>query len=321
MWVVQKPTWLVCLITIVTGCVNVLSYETIIKQVRGAGDLITLAQFIFITIEGFFGFYLTHQRTSVPLWEYALLATGFLLSSIFVNLAPGYGIPMPFLIVFRSAGLVCTMVVSMILLNKSYPRLKILAVIVMSAGVCACAFISNKKSSDDASYESQSIGIGLLVAGQILGTLLGIRQEVLRDRYQDISSKESLFFLHLFSLPAFLVITRNINQHVTEFSASAPWSIPVFGDIPYLWPVLIANILFQYMCISHVFVLTTSVSSLTLNFVLTLRKFCSLVISVFWFNNPFLISHWFGALAVFTGSFFFVYADHKPKNEEKAKEE
>ena len=64
--------------------------------------------------------------------------------------------------------------------------------------------------------------------------------------------------------------------------------------------------MFRFVCIKSVFVLTTECSSLTVTLVVTLRKFVSLLFSIFYFNNPFTAQHWFATFLVFGGTFIFV---------------
>lgn len=59
------------------------------------------------------------------------------------------------------------------------------------------------------------------------------------------------------------------------------------------------------MCISSVFVLTAECSSLTVNLVVTLRKFISLLLSVVYFDNAFTLFHWSGTVLVFGGTLLF----------------
>jgi solute carrier family 35 (UDP-xylose/UDP-N-acetylglucosamine transporter), member B4 len=54
-----------------------------------------------------------------------------------------------------------------------------------------------------------------------------------------------------------------------------------------------------------VFILTTECSSLTVTLVVTLRKFVSLLFSIWYFNNPFTIWHWLGTVLVFGGTALF----------------
>lgn len=57
------------------------------------------------------------------------------------------------------------------------------------------------------------------------------------------------------------------------------------------------------MC--SVFSLAAQCSSLTVNLVVTLRKFISLLLSVIYFDNDFTAFHWLGTMLVFTGTLLF----------------
>jgi len=94
-------------------------------------------------------------------------------------------------------------------------------------------------------------------------------------------------------------------------------------QIPKLWAYLVGNIVTQYICIRSVYVLTSECSSLTVTLVVTLRKFMSLMFSIFYFQNPFTLYHWFGTVLVFGGTLIFVELASKiseallPKKETK----
>lgn len=61
----------------------------------------------------------------------------------------------------------------------------------------------------------------------------------------------------------------------------------------------------RMICINSVFVLTTECPSLTVTLVVTLRKFVSLIISIFYFGNPFTGAHWLGTSLVFAGTILY----------------
>merc|ERR1711981_86742 len=75
--------------------------------------------------------------------------------------------------------------------------------------------------------------------------------------------------------------------------------------VPKLLLYLMGNTLTQYICISAVFILTTECASLTVTLVVTLRKFGSLLFSIWYFNNAFTIYHWLGTILVFSGTLVF----------------
>lgn len=61
----------------------------------------------------------------------------------------------------------------------------------------------------------------------------------------------------------------------------------------------------RYICIRSVYVLTSEFPSLTVTLVVTLRKFISLLISIWYFRNPFTLMHWAGTAMVFSGTLLF----------------
>ena len=55
-----------------------------------------------------------------------------------------------------------------------------------------------------------------------------------------------------------------------------------------------------------VLTLMIKTSRLVVTLVITLKKFLSLLISIYYFSNPFTTNHWIGTLFVFVGTFVFV---------------
>lgn len=105
---------------------------------------------------------------------------------------------------------------------------------------------------------------------------------------------------------------------------TAPLALFDFNfQIPKLWAYLAGNLVTQYICIRSVYVLTSECASLTVTLVVTLRKFMSLMFSIFYFQNPFTQYHWFGTVLVFGGTLIFVELASKireallPKKETK----
>lgn len=76
--------------------------------------------------------------------------------------------------------------------------------------------------------------------------------------------------------------------------------------IPTLWGYLILNVMTQLVCIIGVAKLTSITSSVTVNLVLSVRKFLSLLLSILIFKNSFGLWNWVGAMFVFFGTI--VYA-------------
>lgn len=73
-----------------------------------------------------------------------------------------------------------------------------------------------------------------------------------------------------------------------------------------MWAYVAGNVVTQYICIRSVYILTSECTSLTVTLVVTLRKFMSLMFSIFYFRNPFTLYHWLGTVLVFGGTLIFV---------------
>lgn len=125
-------------------------------------------------------------------------------------------------------------------------------------------------------------------------------------------------------LSPYLTYLLHISQQFLDNFFTASLVLFDFNfQIPKLWAYLVGNIVTQYICIRSVYVLTSECSSLTVTLVVTLRKFMSLMFSIFYFQNPFTLYHWFGTVLVFGGTLIFVELASKiseallPKKETK----
>ena len=72
-----------------------------------------------------------------------------------------------------------------------------------------------------------------------------------------------------------------------------------------MWVYILGNCVTQYVCIRGVFILTTECPSLVVTLIITLRKFVSLLFSIFYFSNPFTVYHWVATAMVFLGTALF----------------
>merc|ERR1712106_279639 len=134
---------------------------------------------------------------------------------------------------------------------------------------------------------------------------MGIYQEVIYGKFGK-HPREALFYTHALPLPGFLLLAPDILSHFNILMASAPIVIPILNiSMPSMLLYLLGNVITQFICISAVFVLTTECASLTVTLVVTLRKFLSLLFSIWYFQNPFTTGHWLGTALVFGGTILF----------------
>jgi len=146
------------------------------------------------------------------------------------------------------------------------------------------------------------VGISLLTFALFMSARMGIYQEVVYSKHGK-HPREALFYTHALPLPGFLLLAPDILNHWNIVLSSPP--LPMLPMVPSMLLYLVGNIITQYLCISAVFVLTTECASLTVTLVVTLRKFLSLLFSIWYFSNPFTTLHWLGTALVFGGTLVF----------------
>ncbi|KAI9063482.1 hypothetical protein FKP32DRAFT_721471 [Trametes sanguinea] len=213
-------------------CSNALSLEHLTRSHPRSGSLITFAQFVLISLHGLPKFLvfaplappspspspspawwrrvpllprLRARRT--PLAPYLAQVALFYAVSLLNNAAFAYAIPMPVHIIFRSGGLVVSMLMGWAVAGKRYNATQVLSVLLVTAGVLLTTLSASTskrdKSPTAASSPSPSVstdsqadggwlareqwryttGIALLTLALVLSGLLGIVQDWTYARY------------------------------------------------------------------------------------------------------------------------------------------
>jgi len=300
------------IIVLVGCCSNVVFLELLVTEAPGIGNLVTFLQFAVIATEGFL-FTMDMGRTipKVPFSAWLKLVVMYFLVSVVNNYALNFHIPMPLHMIFRAGSLLANMIMGVVLLGKEYTPAKYTSVMMISIGIATCTIMSAQtnqiKHSEGAETDNfwLSIGIGLLTFALFMSARMGIYQEVIYKEHGK-HPKEAMFFLHALPLPGFLLLAPDIYNHLVISFNSSPMLIPLLNiQIPCMLVYLIGNVITQYICISAVFVLTTECASLTVTLLVTLRKFLSLLFSIWYFQNPFTALHWVGTVLVFSGTMLF----------------
>jgi UDP-xylose/UDP-N-acetylglucosamine transporter B4 len=181
------------------------------------------------------------------------------------------------------------------------------------------------------------MGIGILVLVLVLQTRLGALQEACKDTYGE-APFEMLFYFHFFSLPAFFfcvpslpgVFARWTASHSTALELQRNWGVSAAAlaaaqagplgllaraalSLPIMWMHVALNCATQFVCLTGVYTLIGQADQLTVNVALTVRKFLSLMLSIWVFGNKFTGAHWLGAVLVIGGSTYFSLAPKPPK--------
>lgn len=295
-------------------CSNVVFLEYLISDFPTSGNLITFLQFAFIALEGLvFTSKFGTVKSKIPVSVYGIMVTLFFMVQVANNAAYGFNISMPLQMIFRAGSLIANLTLGMIIMKKRYNVGKYISVILITAGIILCTIASAQQVDEKNENATGNVfldltvwllGILILTGALFLTAGMGIYQEKIYAQYGK-HPKESLFFNHALPLPGFLLLSTDIYKHIQLFNKTAPLEIALGFTLPRMWFFLILNVISQYLCISSVFVLTTECTSLTVTLVVTLRKFVSLIFSIWYFKNPFTIAHWCGTSMVFLGTMMF----------------
>ncbi|KAI8802909.1 UAA transporter [Cladochytrium replicatum] len=354
---IHVSEWLTVMSLVFAGCCsNIYTLEVLVKSGSGgSGHLITLAQFGFVAAEGLisnleFGWTVNDyektdegekvlrerkvwvpirlRKRTVPLYIWATMVVLFFSASVLNNYALSFKVPMPVHIIFRSASLLFSLLMGIVVFRQKYTFAQIFGVLLVTAGVISSTYTSAhfhpSSNSQQSPLSDYLTGISMLFLALMLSSLLGYIQQITYDKYGRAQWREALFYTHFLALPMFAVFWMDIQTQIGEYSKSEGVTLrsvaeslgwgagarsvfdgmsniaPLFDvEVPSMWMNLILNMLTQYVCISGVHKLSSVASPVTLNLVLSIRKLVSLLISVHVFRNE---GPWLGAFAVFVGT-------------------
>eukprot|EP00835_Amoeboradix_gromovi_P004084 NODE_299_length_11430_cov_0.261054.p5 type:complete len:286 gc:universal NODE_299_length_11430_cov_0.261054:1250-393(-) len=261
-------------------CVNVIELEKILLVLPNVGVTLTFFHFLIILIFHFRNFKLPLQ---VPLRWWGLMSMLFWISNTLNNMAFGYKISVPLHIILRSSSLVLTIVLG-IVFGRKYSLKQIVSMLLVTFGLICSTY--------EPSGWFYSNGLILLFFGQFSSVVLGFIQEHVYSKYGS-HWEEALIVTHLIATPMFLLFSSSIYSDIVQVydnNLMAPFALNVFT---------------QLFCIRGVNELASHGTVLTLNLVLTLRKYISLWISMYIFGNELSIIQILGALFVVLGTWFY----------------
>ncbi|CAG8449625.1 2978_t:CDS:2, partial [Acaulospora colombiana] len=254
------------------------------------------------------------KERTVPVHRWIVQVVLFFTVSVLNNIALGYRISVPLHIIFRSGGLMVSMILGWALAGKRYTMKQVISVVMVTLGVAlatiSSANINTKDVTIDVSTSDYVMGITLLSIALILSCIMGLYQEFTYKKYGS-NWREGLFYTHFLALPLFFLFYSDIKGQIQSFNNSPLVSLDDMitkfkGDLhsfgrarsvmkhcylPQTWIYLLINshtsVQPRFVCVSGVHRLNSISTALTLNLVLNLRKFTSLVISVWFFDNEF----------------------------------
>jgi UDP-xylose/UDP-N-acetylglucosamine transporter B4 len=209
------PEWSLTLSLIFVGCCsNAFYLESATRIQPACGTLMTFVQFICTTIQMLptqleFRRGLPGLRTpSVPLSRWSMQVMMYFAVTLLNNTAFSFHVPVPVHIIFRSGGLVVSMLAGYLIRSRRYSPTQIASVVLVTVGVIVSTLATTPEDGggDSASGGSAAeyfAGIGLLIAALILSSVMGLYQEETYGKYGKQHWQEGLFYNHFLSLPLF----------------------------------------------------------------------------------------------------------------------
>ncbi|XP_013183448.2 UDP-xylose and UDP-N-acetylglucosamine transporter [Amyelois transitella] len=275
-------------------CTSAFLMEILMAWVPHSANLITFLQFFFISLHGLI---VTVKwgtiKPHIPLKQYIILIALFFVTSVANNYVYALHVPSTLHMIIRSASSPASMFVYCCV-KKQKPKLNnAIGSLLISIGVGLAMYGGAPTEENKGKFLYWSIGVFILLITLFTGAFTGLQQELLYSKYGK-HPDEMLFYTHCLPLPFFLTITPQL--HSTTISLPKE-----------IWCLIALNIISQFYCTHSVHELATKETSVTVTFILTVRKFISLLISSVVFKNNVTVLHVFGSAFVAVGTY--VYFD------------
>ncbi|KAJ7208024.1 UAA transporter family-domain-containing protein, partial [Mycena pura] len=250
---VVSVDWFTTLSLIFGGCCsNAITLEQLTTQYPLSGSLITFLQFLIISLHGIpthvvwtkYGPHFKPHR--IPLTPYLVQVALFYLISLLNNAAFAYRIPMSVHIIFRSGGLVISMLLGWLVGGKRYTFAQVGSVLLVTLGVVLTTLSAStlqSTSEEPRAPRTYVQGISILTLALLLSGFLGLAQDYTYTRYgrPPLGSEkpatsnppptwqESMFYLHFLALPMFFFVRHDILSQLQSINTGprSSYSVPV----------------------------------------------------------------------------------------------
>ncbi|KAF8628518.1 hypothetical protein AX15_003847 [Amanita polypyramis BW_CC] len=254
----------------VSACSNAITLEQLTSTHPNSGPLITFFQFLVVSLYGLPRHLIWTPSSgprlkprTVPLSLYLVQVGLFYFISLLNSAAFAYGIPMSVHIIFRSGGLLVSMLMGLVV-GKKYTWVQVVSVLLVTAGVALTTLSASPASSTSFSFSRLQIndtnafayakGIAILAQALLLSGLLGLVQDWTYSVYgrpsltSDTTAngttasspapskkpsstwQESMFYLHFLSLPMFFFFRGDILSQLRTIHSpsSSKFFLPAF---------------------------------------------------------------------------------------------
>ena len=291
--------------------VNDMAYNRLRSESTDWIDIMTTLFTIFMSIYGLWSLGTKFLNRQIS-WPYHLvLGLCSLLSTVSKNNADTYAIDMTLKYVFKQGGLPITLVIAYLFFQKRYHLRQILGVIIIAIGVFFCTMGSINATSSTQAENSDTLsmckGIAHLLFSLVCASLLGLFQEISFEKFGD-HIMEVLFYTNLFQLPFFLGWYWHKLFMIPHLISNSPeiTVIPVVGvNVTMCGFLLFVCVFAQIFGKIAITKLNNESNTLTTEVVSTVRKFLSIIVSIFWLGNPFTFCTGLGIVFLFVGCVMF----------------
>lgn len=312
--------------TISGCCLNVYTFEKLININSEITTLITFSQYLFIFI--IISIYL-HK---VSYWdqnskndnkfsfkfnkEFILPILSQVISSYIGNLVFQFNLSMPTHIIFRSSSTAMTIFLGWLFWNKQYEIEKIIGSTLIGIGTILFTLDSKEIeenpsiANNEGNNKFKIIGILLLILSTVINSLTSLYKEEIyqnnkkdkdKDKGGKIEWKEVLYYNYLYGLIIYLPFS---NQIIKEFG-----KIQTIISLK-LNLIFLLNWITQLMCIIGVNILVFKISALSLTIVLLIRRFLSLILSIYLFNNSISSIGYIGIINILIGTIIYSFGNN-----------
>ncbi|CAG9109848.1 unnamed protein product [Plutella xylostella] len=274
-------------------CASAFLMEILMSRAPQCTLLITCLQFLLVTVKGFiFTTKFLTVKSKIPVKEYFLLVALFFVTSVSNNYVYYLHVPSTLHMIIRSASTPASMLVSWHA-KKQAPKLSsAVGSLLISVGVLLAMYGgATVAEQQKGTFFYWCIGVGILLTTLVTGAYTGLQQELLYTKYGK-HPDEMMFYTYAIPLPMFMAMYPQMAESTSSLQSDT-------------WVLIAVNIMCQYYCTNSVHVLSTKETSVTINLILTLRKFMSLLISSIVFKNNITYLHVVGSVLVMIGTFIY----------------
>lgn len=321
--------------TISGCCANVYTFEKILQLDSKITTLVTFSQYLFIFLSfsvylrltGFWKirksqhvFSLEVDKINLEFWIPMVLQN---ISAYIGNLVFQYNLSMPTHIIFRSSNTAITIFLGWTFWNKRYSFEKIIGSTLIAIGtIIFTIFLNSLQTKDTVSnngiennVSNTLLGIFLLILATVINSITSLYKETIyQDEEKGLNWKEVIYYNYLYGLVFYIPFLSTIYREFQDLQM-----ISIISNKNIVETIFLMNWITQLLCIIGVNILVFRISALSLTIVLLVRRFLSLILSVYIFGNSISGICWIGVLLVFFGAFIYSFGIHVNSSSDKIK--